>query len=56
MKFTCPPQINHSAEDIKFSNETPIFATSIGSIRKYVAGEFHEGETEMMACRWHSIS
>jgi len=43
---------NHSPEDIKFTKDTPIFATSISAIRKYVAGTVHEGETEMMACRW----
>ena len=43
---------NHSPEDIKFTRDTPIFATSIGKIRKYVAGVVHEGETEMMDCRW----
>ena len=43
---------NHCAEDIKFNQDTPIFATSISPIKKYVAGTVHEGETEMMACRW----
>lgn len=42
---------NHSPEDIKFNKDTPIFATSIAPIRKYISGLVHEGETEMMACR-----
>ena len=44
---------NHSPEDIKFTADTPIFATSIAPIRKYTAGVVNEGETEMMACRWN---
>ena len=46
---------NHCPEDIIFNKDTPIFATSIGKIRKYVAGVVHEGETEMMDCRWKVI-
>ena len=46
---------NHSPEDIKFSQDTPIFATSIAPIRKYQAGIVHEGETEMMTNRWKLI-
>ena len=43
---------NHCPEDIRFTKDTPIFATSIGPIRKYIAGVVDEGETEMMALRW----
>ena len=46
---------NHSPEDIKFVRDTPIFATSIAPVRKYIAGVVHEGETEMMACRWNTF-
>lgn len=44
---------NHAAEDILFSKDTPIFATSIAKIRKYTAGTVNEMETEMMDARWN---
>ena len=45
----------HSPEDTKFKRDTPIFATSIGKIWKYVAGVVHEGETDMMDCQWNTF-
>ena len=44
---------NNSPEDIKFKMDTPIFATSVGKIWKYVAGVVHEGKAEMMDCQWN---
>ena len=32
---------NHSPEDIKFKKDTPIIATSIAPVRKYIAGVVH---------------
>ena len=43
---------NHCPEDIRFTRDTPIFATSIGTIRKYTAGVVNEMETQMMDSRW----
>lgn len=42
----------HYAEDILWTEKTPIFSTSIRPIRKFDCGEFNEGETEMMDVRW----
>ena len=54
-KVHLPVPKNHSAEDIKFKRNTHIFASSIGKIQKYVARVVHEGETEMMDCRWNTF-
>ena len=43
---------NHCPEDIRFTRDTPIFATSIRTIRKYTAGVVNEMETQMMDSRW----
>ena len=47
---------NHAPEDVLFTRDTPIFATSISKIRKYCAGVVHELETEMMDARWNTFS
>ena len=47
---------NHTPEDILFTKDTPIFATSISKIRKYCAGVVHEIETAMMDTRWNVLS
>ena len=43
----------HFAEDILWTKDTAIFATSKKPIRKYDCGELNEIETEMMDARWN---
>ena len=49
-----PPNTTYN-QDIEFSKDTPIFATSKAPI-SYVKGSMTDDcETEMMALRWHKF-
>ena len=48
-----PASLNHFAKDICVVSDVPIFATSIGPMRR--KGRNDEGEITMMDARWHII-
>ena len=48
-----PAPMNHFAKDICIVSDVPIFATSIGPIRR--KGRNDEGEITMMDPQWHII-
>ena len=49
-----PAPMNHFAKDICVVSDVPIFATSIGPIRR--KGRNDEGDITMMDARWHIIN
>ena len=53
----CPVHLSapktHFAEDLLWTEKTPIFATSSTRLRKYDGGVLNDIETEMMEARWH---
>ena len=51
-----PAPKTYFAEDLILDKDTPIFATSIGRIRKTTHGVVNEIETEMMEVRWKTFS
>ena len=48
-----PAPKTHFAEDILFTADTPVFATSKNRLAYVTCGVIEERETEMMSVRWN---